>query len=86
MALNPKATTRKIKSDVQNAIDILSTSDNPNDLRVLKTQLERLKSAGGINAIVPLEGIAFTYNGKTYKLTGVFAPINQLLGHLKFKR
>lgn len=86
MALNPKATTRKIKSDVQNAIDILSTSDNPNDLKVLKTQLERLKSAGGINAIVPLEGIAFTYNGKTYKLTGVFAPINQLLGHLKFKR
>lgn len=86
MALNPKATTRKIKSEVQNAIDILSTSDNPNDLKVLKTQLERLKSAGGINAIVPLEGIAFTYNGKTYKLTGVFAPINQLLGHLKFKR
>ena len=28
---------------------------------------------------MPLEGFVFQYNGKTYKLTGDFAPINQLL-------
>jgi cytidyltransferase-like protein len=28
---------------------------------------------------LPLEGFVFDYNGKTYKLTGDFAPINQLL-------
>jgi hypothetical protein len=38
-----------------------------------------------MDAIVPLEGIVFTFNGKTYKLTGAFAPINQLLGYFKFK-
>jgi hypothetical protein len=47
--------------------------------------LKRIDAAGGMDSIVPLEGIVFTFNGKTYKLTGAFAPINQLLGYFKFK-
>jgi hypothetical protein len=34
-----------------------------------------------------IEGIVFEYkNGKKYKMTGQFAPINQILGALKFGR
>lgn len=84
MALNPEKTTAKIRSDVQSAINTLSSSTDVNDLKVLQKQLSRIKAAGGLDAIVPLEGLVFTYNGKSYKLTGAFAPINQLLGYFKF--
>lgn len=84
MALNPEKTTQKIRKDVQNAIQTLSSSTDVNDLKVLKTQLARIKAAGGMDSIVPLEGIVFNFNGKSYKLTGAFAPVNQLLGYFKF--
>jgi hypothetical protein len=35
---------------------------------------------GGIDKIVASEGLVFFYAGKTYKLTGTFAPLNQILG------
>jgi len=41
---------------------------------------------GGFDTIVPIEGIVFTYGGNTYKLTGSFAPVNQILGVLKYAR
>ena len=40
----------------------------------------RLDAIGGLDAIVPSEGIVFEYKGGIYKLTGAFAPINQLNG------
>lgn len=84
MALDPEKTTEKIRKDVEDAIRTLSNSTNVEDLKVLKTQLSRIESAGGLESIVPLEGIVFNFNGKSYKLTGAFAPINQLLGYFKF--
>ena len=84
MALNPEKTTEKIRNDVKIAIDKLSKSNDIKDLDVLKTQLSRIKAAGGMKSIAPLEGIVFNFKGKTYKLTGAFAPINQLLGYFKF--
>jgi hypothetical protein len=85
MAINPKKTTSQLKSDVSRAIQTLSSSKKLEDIEVLKKQLKRIEGAGGIESIVPLEGIVFTFNGRTYKLTGAFAPINQLLNYFKFK-
>ena len=85
MALNPEKTSEKIRKDVESAIKTLSRSKNIDDLKVLDTQLKRIKAAGGLDKIAPIEGIVFNFNGKTYKLTGAFAPINQLLGYFKFK-
>lgn len=85
MAINPKETTSQLKSDVSRAIQTLSSSKKLEDIEVLKKQLKRIEGAGGIESIVPLEGIVFTFNGRTYKLTGAFAPINQLLNYFKFK-
>lgn len=53
-------------------------------LDFLKRELVRLKDIGGFKAIVPTEGIVFKHKGKLYKLTGAFAPINQILGYLRF--
>jgi hypothetical protein len=85
MAINPEKTTKQLRADVNRAIQTLSSSTRLEDISVLKKQLKRIEGAGGINAIVPLEGIVFSFNGKTYKLTGAFAPINQLLNYFKFK-
>ena len=89
VALNPNNSVRKIKQDLQQAIeDIKATaSDNASDdsaLVFLKRELRRLKDIGGFKAVLPTEGLVFKYQGKLYKLTGAFAPINQILGYLKF--
>ena len=53
-------------------------------LKKLKLQIQKLQKIGGMKSIVPTEGIVFKYKGKVYKFTGAFAPINQILGSLKF--
>ena len=52
----------------------------------MKTHLVKVQSMGGFKKLVPTEGITFMFNGKIYKLTGLFAPINQILGMLKYAR
>ena len=51
-----------------------------------EAELERLNRIGGIESIIPTEGLVFKYNGKIYKLTGTFAAINQLMGIIKYGR
>ncbi len=55
-------------------------------LSKLKQQLDKLNSIGGLDAVIPSEGIVFKYNGKTYKFTGAFAPVNQITGMMTFSR
>jgi hypothetical protein len=90
-ALNPDEAKRKIKQDVsaairgiQKAADTETIQDSDAAIKFLKRELTRLKDIGGFNAIVPTEGLVFKYKGKLYKLTGAFAPINQILGYLRF--
>ena len=54
------------------------------DMEKLNKNLARLNSIGGSNAIAPSEGVVFQYKGGTYKLTGTFAPINQIMGIMRF--
>ena len=53
-------------------------------LEKLKIQIEKLEAIGGSSAIVPSEGVVFKYKGNIYKFTGAFAPVNQILGSLRF--
>ena len=55
-------------------------------IKKLEKELSRLNSIGGFDKIVPSEGIVFSYKGNAYKLTGAFAPLNQILGIFKFSR
>lgn len=91
VALNPNQSIRQIKKDLKNAINNIkaaaqtqTTADDDAAMRFLKRELGRLKDIGGFDAIVPTEGLVFKYNGKLYKLTGAFAPINQILGYMRF--
>ena len=84
MAVNPDKTIQKMRKEVISAMNDLKKPDKIEKLKKLKLQIEKLQKIGGLNAIVPSEGIVFKYKGKIYKFTGAFAPINQILGSIKF--
>ena len=84
IAVSPEKGVKDIKKELSQTISSLRKGGDPNKLRQLNIQLKRIKKAGGFDKIVPSEGIVFDYKSNTYKLTGVFAPINQILGMSKF--
>ena len=86
LAANPTKAAREIKRDVANTIRSVQKSGNVDDLKKVEAQIKRLQKLGGPEAIVPTEGVVFTFKGNTYKLTGTFAPVNQILGMFKYSR
>jgi len=86
IAANPDKAVQKMKKDLNTAIKQIKNAKDPKQMGLLKTQLDRLQALGGFKAIVPSEGITFVFKGKVYKYTGAFAPVNQILGILKFTR
>lgn len=86
LAANPDKTVQSIKVDLAALIKELQTSPNPQVIAKLKMELKRIERLGGFDAIVPAEGLVFVFHGHTYKFTGAFAPVNQILGTLKYMR
>ena len=84
LAVSPDKAAQKIRNDVASALKDLQKPDNLAKLEKLRIQIEKLEAIGGANAIVPSEGLVFKYKGNLYKFTGAFAPINQILGSLRF--
>jgi hypothetical protein len=56
--------------------------ENPKAMEVLQVNLNKIKDMSNLNT--PMEGIVFDYDGETYKFTGNFAPLNQILGLFKY--
>ncbi|MEY4334757.1 MAG: hypothetical protein RLZZ196_3507, partial [Bacteroidota bacterium] len=86
LTANPSDATKKMRAELGTAISQIKATGNASQLDKLKIELSRLNAIGGFDKIVPNEGIVFVYNGNTYKLTGAFAPLNQILGIFKFSR
>jgi hypothetical protein len=86
LTANPSEATKKMRAELGSAIKSLKATGTASQLDKLKIELQRLNSLGGFDKIVPNEGLVFVYNGNTYKLTGAFAPLNQILGIFKFSR
>ena len=84
LAVNPDKTVQRMKKKLDSSISKVRSGGDLKKLNTLKLQLDKLNAIGGVNAIVPSEGIVFKYNGKTYKFTGAFAPINQITGLISF--
>jgi hypothetical protein len=84
LAASPDAAVQKIRKNVIGAISKVKTAKDVKKLETLKQQISKLNSIGGLDSIVPSEGIVFKYKGKVYKFTGAFAPVNQILGLLTF--
>ena len=80
LTVNPDKAVRDMKKRIDKTIKDVKKSADPKKIEKLKLELGRLNSIGGTKKIVPNEGIVFLYNGKTFKLTGTFASVNQILG------
>lgn len=77
---NPDTAVRSMKDRLDQTVKDVQKGGDPKKIAKLKLELERLAAIGGKDKIVPNEGIVFVYKGSTYKLTGTFAPLNQILG------
>ena len=80
LTANPNAAVASMKQRLKDTADKVRGSGDITKIQKLKQELARLQSIGGLEKIVPNEGIVFIYKGNTYKLTGTFAPLNQILG------
>ncbi len=86
LTVNPEVARKKMLSSLKSTIEDIQKSGDPSSIKKLELELKRLQSLGGFDKIVPAEGIVFNYKGATYKLTGAFAPLNQILGIFKYSR
>jgi hypothetical protein len=86
LTANPDAAKQQMVGRLETAISSIRATGDAKNLAKLEIELARLNALGGFDKIVPNEGIVFTYKGATYKLTGAFAPLNQILGIFTFSR
>lgn len=84
LTVNPEQSVQKLRKSIEDSIKQLKQSKDVTKIQKLNVELQRIKAIGGIEKLVPTEGIVFQFKGNTYKLTGLFAPVNQLLGIFKY--
>jgi len=84
ISANPDRTIELVINKINKVKSEINKSDNINIINRFVNMIDRLEQIGGLENIVPSEGLVFQYKGKTYKITGSFAPINQIIGLLRF--
>ncbi len=75
---------KRQRAEVDKAIKAIEASGNEEAMEILRKQMVKLKNLEGISSAA--EGFVFDYDGNTYKFTGGFAPMNQILGLFKYGR
>ena len=84
LAASPDKAVQSIRKQVAKAITDVRKGGDLKKLNRMTAQLAKIEAIGGFKSIVPSEGLVFIYKGNTYKLTGAFAPINQITGMMTF--
>jgi hypothetical protein len=75
---------QRLRKEISTAIDAIASCGYEEAMDILTKQMKRIKNIETISS--PMEGIVFKFKGHTYKYTGTFAPVNQVLGLFKFGR
>ena len=84
LAVNKDKSKQAIRKRIEDTITMIKDGGDKKHMDKLQLELERLNSAGGLDSIIPSEGIVFFHKGEMLKFTGAFAPANQLFG-LRFQ-
>jgi hypothetical protein len=82
--LDNEAEVGRLRAETSRAIQAIEGSDSEEAMEILTKQMSKLKDVEGVSTAA--EGFVFDYDGVTYKFTGNFAPMNQLLGLFKYGR
>jgi hypothetical protein len=84
LAANPDRAVQNVRRQVAKAISDVRKGGDLKKLNRMHAQLAKVQAIGGFKTIIPSEGLVFVYKGNTYKLTGAFAPVNQITGMMAF--
>jgi plasmid maintenance system antidote protein VapI len=74
----------RLKGEVSKAINAIENSGSDKAMEILTKQLKKLKDVENVSTAA--EGFVFDYDGISYKFTGNFAPVNQILGLFRYGR
>jgi hypothetical protein len=86
VAANPDAEKARLHKQIRTSANSVKKNGDLTQIEKVEKELKRLEGIGGIESIIPTEGVVFKFKGKTFKLTGTFAAINQLMGIIKYGR
>ena len=86
LSANPTQAALDMKREIEDTILKIRKVGDEGDIQKLEDELLRLSAAGGLESIVPTEGITFMFKGKLYKYTGIFAPLHQIRSILAYKK
>ena len=78
LSANPTEAAEAMRKEIDSTISKIRTDGDVADVEKLEHELSRVAAAGGLESIVPTEGITFLFKGKLYKYTGIFAPLHQI--------
>lgn len=82
--IDQEAEVERLRQEVADAISKIKSSSNRDAIAILTKQMNKIKDVQNVSTAA--EGFVFDYDGQTYKFTGNFAPINQILGMFKYGR
>ena len=82
VALNPDEEVQRLRGAVKKQIELIKNSGDETAMATLSRALKKLKNVDQITS--SMEGIVFKFGDNTYKLTGTFSPVNQILGLFRF--
>jgi hypothetical protein len=86
LSANPTQATQAMRKEIDDTIAKVRTNGDEKDVEKLEHELTRVAAAGGLESIVPTEGITFVFKGNLYKYTGIFAPLHQIRSILAYKK
>jgi hypothetical protein len=86
LSANPTQAAEDMRKEIDATIAKIRTDGDEKDIEKLEHELNRVAAAGGLESIVPTEGITFLFKGKLYKYTGIFAPLHQIRSILAYKK
>ena len=84
ISASPEKSVQMMKKELESTIKSFEGSTDVKQIAKVATHMKKIEKMGGMDAMVPSEGIVFKYKGNNYKLTGAFAPIGQILGIIKY--
>lgn len=70
----------------RDSVKAIMNQGNSSDKARYFREMITIHDLGGIDRLPPMEGVIFDHCGKTYKLTGLFAPVHRVNSILKFKK
>lgn len=82
--LDNEKEVQRLRNEVALAKKAIEDSNSEEAMEILNRQMSKLKDLE--NVATATEGFVFDYDGNTYKFTGTFAPVNQILGLFKYGR